>query len=248
MSTPLLQLDGVRAFYKRSVLALDGVSLQVDEGQIVALLGANGAGKTTTLRAISGSLGKDDVWVGAGSVRFDGQAIENQPPHLIARQGLALVPEREKIFPNLTVRENLGVPVFPAGRRSQRASALALAFKVFPALEELQSRVAGLLSGGERQMLAIASAMVSSPRLLMIDELSLGLSPLATSDMLRGVRTIRDELGIAILLVEQNATAALAVADHGYVLEHGRVVLQGTSAELRTGNAVQSIYLGLGTS
>jgi len=211
---------------------------------IVAILGNNGAGKTTTLRAISGFIGLDDARVIAGEIRFAGQRIENQPPHANTARGIVLVPERDKVFPNLTVAENLTVSSSHRVNAAERRQLEALVFQFFPALADLRPRLAGLLSGGERQMLAIGSAIVCKPELLLIDELSLGLAPVVVEDLARRVSSIRRELGITVLLVEQNAGVALAVADSGYVLETGRVVLEGAAAELRGRREIQESYLG----
>ena len=208
------------------------------------ILGNNGAGKTTTLRAISGFIGLDDARVIAGEIRFAGQQIENQPPHANTARGIVLVPERDKVFPNLTVAENLTVASSHRVNAAERRQLEALVFQFFPALADLRPRLAGLLSGGERQMLAIGSAIVCKPELLLIDELSLGLAPVVVEDLARRVSSIRRELGITVLLVEQNAGVALAVADYGYVLETGRVVLEGAAAELRGRREIQESYLG----
>jgi branched-chain amino acid transport system ATP-binding protein len=235
----LLQVDQIEVAYKRVITAVQGATLSVSEKQIVAVLGTNGAGKTTTLRAISGFLGIDDAWVTEGAVSFEGARIENRPPHEIAARGIVLVPEREKVFPNLTVAENLAVPVTRGGARGQE-----LAFHFFPRLAELRGRTSGLLSGGERQMLAIASALMCGPKLLLIDELSLGLAPVIVADLTRRLAAIRDELGIAILLVEQSAAVALDLCDYAYVMENGRIVLDGDRERLKGHGDVQEFYLG----
>ncbi len=239
MSEVLLCVEKLEVVYHRTITAVQGISLSVRRGQIVAVLGTNGAGKSTTLRAISGFLGLDDARVTDGSVSFKGRRIENRPPHEITRLGIALVPEREKIFPNLTVAENLMAPVGPSRRRDED-----LAYQYFPRLHELRGRLGGLLSGGERQMLAIASARVCAPELLLIDELSLGLAPVAVEGLMQRLQEIRRDAGITMLLVEQSAAAALAIADYGYVLENGRVVLDGDAERLRAHGDIQEFYLG----
>ena len=244
MTEPLLAIDALEVAYHRVAVALHGISLRVMPQTIVALLGNNGAGKTTTLRAISGFIGLDDARVTAGSIRFAGQRIENQPPHANAARGIVLVPERDKVFPNLTVAENLTVAASRRADAAERRRLEALIFQFFPALAELRPRLAGLLSGGERQMLAFGSAIVCKPELLLVDELSLGLAPVVVEDLARRVAEIRRELGITVLLVEQNVGVALAVADYGYVIENGRVVLEGTAAELRGRGEIQASYLG----
>ena len=242
-TAPLLVIDALEVAYHRIAVALHGVSLRVMPQTIVALLGNNGAGKTTTLRAISGFIGLDDARVVAGSIRFAGKQIENQPPHANTARGIVLVPERDKVFPNLTVAENLTV-ASSRGNAAERRHLEALIFQFFPALAELRPRLAGLLSGGERQMLALGSAIVCNPELLLVDELSLGLAPVVVEDLTRRLSSIRQELGITVLLVEQNARVALEIADYGYLLENGRVVLEGAAAELRGRREIQEAYLG----
>jgi branched-chain amino acid transport system ATP-binding protein len=238
----LLAVDKLEVVYHRTITAVQGINLTVKAGQIVAVLGTNGAGKTTTLRAISGFLGIDDARVTEGAITFKGQRIDNRPPHEIARRGIALVPEREKIFPSLTVAENLSAAIGlgRAGRRQREEAVVAL----LPRLADLRSRLAGLLSGGERQMLAIASALMCQPELLLIDELSLGLAPVVVEDLIARLMQIRAQLGITIVIVEQSATVALQIADYGYVLENGRIVLDGDRARLMAHGDIQEFYLG----
>jgi branched-chain amino acid transport system ATP-binding protein len=243
MSEPLLQVDKIEVVYKRVITAVQGVTLSVGPKQIVAILGTNGAGKTTTLRAISGFLGLDDARITEGSISFEGRRIENAPPHDIAACGVVLVPERDKVFPNLTVAENLSVPVSRASAAERRRQDEQI-YQLFPRLAELRQRIGGLLSGGERQMLAIAGALMCRPRLLLVDELSLGLAPVVVQDLTRRLLAVRDELGIAILLVEQSAAAALTIADHAYVMENGRIVLDGDRERLKSHQDVQEFYLG----
>ncbi|MBI1201086.1 MAG: ATP-binding cassette domain-containing protein [Rhodopseudomonas sp.] len=241
MSSVLLSVEKAEVVYKRAITAVQGISLSVRDGQIVALLGTNGAGKSTTLRAISGFLGLDDARVTEGAITFDGHRIENRPPHEIARRGVVLVPEREKVFQNLTVAENLAAPVPRAADKRRLEDQI---YQFFPRLADLRGRVGGLLSGGERQMLAIASALMCRPRLLMIDELSLGLAPVVVQDLTRRLIMIRDQLGIAILLVEQSAAVALSISDYAYVMENGRIVLDGDRERLNSHQDVQEFYLG----
>ncbi|MBI2715902.1 MAG: ABC transporter ATP-binding protein [Rhizobiales bacterium] len=238
----MLTVEKLEVVYHRAITAVQGISLSVRKGQIVAILGTNGAGKSTTLRAISGFLGIDDARVTDGSVTFNGKRIENRQPNEITRLGIALVPERDKVFPNLTVIENLTAPFAPA--HYNRRDNEVLAYQFFPRLAELRSRTAGLLSGGERQMLALASALVCRPELLLVDELSLGLAPVVVQDLMARLVQIRHELGTTIVVVEQSAAAALNVADYGYVLENGRVVLDGEGARLRAHGDIQEFYLG----
>jgi branched-chain amino acid transport system ATP-binding protein len=239
----LLQVEKIEVVYKRVITAVQGVTLSVHDRQTVALLGTNGAGKTTTLRAISGFLGIDDARVTEGTISYAGRRIENRPPHEIAGHGVVLVPERDKVFPNLTVAENLAAPA-PRGGAAERRRQEERIYHFFPRLAELRARVGGLLSGGERQMLAIASALVCQPSLLLVDELSLGLAPVVVKDLTRRLTAIRDELGIGILLVEQSAAVAFEIADYAYVMENGRVVLDGDRERLSGHQDVQEFYLG----
>ncbi len=244
MSEPaaLLRVDKLEVVYHRAITAVQGISLAVEAGTIVAVLGTNGAGKSTTLRAISGFLGIDDARVTDGSVIFKGRRIDNRPPNEIARLGVVLVPERDKVFPSLTVAENLAAPFAPSAYK--RGAGEELVYHSFPRLADLRRRMAGLLSGGERQMLALGSALVCGPQLLLVDELSLGLAPAIVDELMTRLVEIRRELALTIVLVEQNAAAALAVADYGYVLENGRCVLDGDSARLRAHGDIQEFYLG----
>jgi len=244
MTAPLLAVDALQVAYHRVAVALHGVSLRVMPQTIVALLGNNGAGKTTTLRAISGFIGLDDARVVAGSIRFAGRRIDGEPPHATAARGIVLVPERDKVFPNLTVAENLAVASSARAGAAVRRDLEALVFQFFPALAQLRPRLAGLLSGGERQMLALGSAIVCNPELLLVDELSLGLAPVVVEELTQRLSDIRRQLGITILLVEQNAGVALTIADYGYLLESGRVALEGEAAQLRGRREIQQAYLG----
>lgn len=244
----LLRVDGLRVVYQRSIVGVHDISLRVPAHNIVALLGSNGAGKTTTLRAISGFLGMDNARVAAGRVLFKGRRIENLSPHQTARRGIAIVPEREKIFPNLSVADNLTV-VAPAGvSGAERNRLTELVYHYFPRLAQHRRRAGGLLSGGERQMLAIGSALVCKPDLLMIDELSLGLAPIVVDDLCDRLLEVCRELGLTVLVVEQSATVALRIADHGYVLENGQVAFAGSAKELSRDVRVQESYLGASSS
>ena len=234
----MLKVENLEVAYHRVSTAVQGVSLEVPERGIVALIGNNGAGKTTTLRAISGFLGLDDARVTEGSIRFQGERIENWPPHRVARLGVALVPERSKVFETLSVDENLDAAV------ARRPFSKDAVYEYFPALAALRRRAAGYLSGGERQMLGIGSALMCAPQLLLVDELSLGLAPLVVRDLMQRLRTVRERLGTALLVVEQNAAVALEMADHAYVMENGRVVLEGTPERLRAHQDVREFYLG----
>ncbi len=235
----LLAIDGLVARYGR-ITALDGVSLHVDEGEIVTLIGANGAGKTTTLRAISGL-----IRPAAGSVSFAGDDLRGLAPDVIVRRGIGHAPEGRRVFPRMTVRENLELGAYTRSNRAEIAGDLAAVLETFPRLAERIEQKAGTMSGGEQQMLAIGRAMMGRPRLLLLDEPSLGLSPLFVQTIFGVIRTI-NQRGTTILLIEQNANQALAVASRGYVLETGRVAFSGTSAELLASEAVQEAYLGGG--
>jgi branched-chain amino acid transport system ATP-binding protein len=244
MTTALLAIEKLEVVYQRAITAVQGITLAVAPQQIVALLGTNGAGKTTTLRAISGFLGLDDARVTEGVIVFRGERIENRLPHENTRRGIVLVPERDKVFPNLTVAENLVAPVPRGVSHAERRRREALVYQFFPQLGALKNRIGGLLSGGERQMLALGSAIVCRPELLLVDELSLGLAPVIVEDLLQRLIEIRRELGISILIVEQSATVALEIADYGYVMENGRIVLDGTAERLRSHPDIQEFYLG----
>jgi branched-chain amino acid transport system ATP-binding protein len=244
MTGPLLAVEKLEVVYHRAISAVQGITLGIEPARIVALLGTNGAGKTTTLRAISGFLGIDDARVSEGAITFKGERIENRLPHENTRRGIVLVPERDKVFPNLTVAENLAAPVARGSAAPERRRREALAYQFFPQLGDLRDRLGGLLSGGERQMLALASGLVCGPELLLVDELSLGLAPVVVEELLRRLAEIRRELGIAILIVEQSATVALEIADYGYVMENGRIVLDGSAERLRGHPDIQEFYLG----
>lgn len=219
------------------IRALHGVSFEVHEGEVVTLVGANGAGKSTTLRALSGL-----VKPTSGEVSFNGRRIEGRPGHSVARMGLVQVPEGRRPFVDMTVRENLLLGAFHRSRAEQRAG-MERVFRSFPRLRERINQTAGTLSGGELQMLATGRGLMARPRLLMLDEPSMGLSPILVQEIFSIIREINRE-GTSILLVEQNAWMALGIAHRAYVLETGRVVLSGSAAELRENPRVKSAYLG----
>jgi branched-chain amino acid transport system ATP-binding protein len=242
---PLLNIENLEVVYHNVSTAVQGVSLKVYRNQIVALLGTNGAGKTTTLKAISGFLGIDNAKATEGFVEFRGERIQNKPPHEITTKGIALVPEWGKVFESLTVEENLEVCV-PAAKQRMKKQELSHILGLFPPLQKARKRLAGYLSGGERQMLSISTALLCKPELLLVDELSLGLAPLIVNELMSLLRDIRDQQGVTILLVEQNALAALEIADYGYVIENGRIVFAGSGDSLMHHKDIQEFYLGQG--
>ena len=232
---PLLELIDVTARYG-PVQALHGVSLTVDEGQIAAVLGANGAGKTTTLRAISNTVRRE------GEVRFDGRTVGRKGPESVARFGIAHVPEGRGTFSELTVWDNLRLGAY--SRRGSIKADFTRVLSYFPWIEDRRNQQAGTLSGGEQQMLALARAFMQRPRLLLLDEPSLGLAPVLVTEVFRIVRELNEHEGLTVLVVEQNAHIALQVAQTAYVLEVGRVALSGPSAELQEHESVRRSYLG----
>ena len=233
----LLEIDDIRVFYD-NIEALKGVSISVEEHQIVTLVGANGAGKTTTLRAISGLLHPR-----FGDIRFNGESLAEIPPHEISQMGIVQVPEGRRIFARLTVDENLHMGAFARNDRAGIAEDKERMMALFPRLKERIKQVAGTLSGGEQQMVATARALMARPRVLLMDEPSMGLSPVLVEQVFQTIRTINQQ-GVTILLVEQNALAALNIADYAYVLESGKVALVGRGAELIDDEKVQHAYLG----
>jgi branched-chain amino acid transport system ATP-binding protein len=222
-----------------SICALRGVSLEVKPGDIVTLIGANGAGKTTALRAISGLLKTK-----GGEILYEGRNIANLPPHQIVKLGLSQVPEGRMVFANLTVLENLMMGAYLQTDRKAIRAELDYVFGIFPRLNERQKQIAGTLSGGEQQMLAIGRALMSKPKFLMLDEPSLGIAPLLVKTIFEKIVEINRQHGISILLVEQNANLALEISRYGYVLETGRIILQDQSVALRQSPQVKSAYLG----
>jgi len=237
-TAPLLRVDGIETYYG-PIRAIGGVSLDVAPGQIVTVLGANGAGKTTVLRTISGVMDPE-----RGRVLFDGQEIQGMAPDRVMRLGMCHVPEGREVFPFLTVHENLMMGAYTRRDRDNVAHDLELCFGYFPRLKERAHQRAGLLSGGEQQMLSISRALMGRPKLLLLDEPSLGLSPILVRQIFDIIRRINAEQGVAILLVEQNAHIALKTADYGYVLEVGRVVLADHCAALMHQDAIKEFYLG----
>jgi branched-chain amino acid transport system ATP-binding protein len=234
----VLALSAVSAGYG-SVPAISDVSIAVGEGEAVGLLGANGAGKSTTLRAISGL-----VRPASGAITFLGRNIASLPAYEITALGIAHVPEGRQVFPELTVKENLEIGAYIASAKAVRARTLDHVFTIFPVLAERRKQLAGTMSGGEQQMLAVGRGLMLQPRLLMLDEPSLGLAPVVTDATFQKIREIH-AMGTAILLVEQNVSRALTLVQRAYVLESGKVIMQGTSAELANNKQVQAAYLGI---
>ena len=239
MSESILELANIEASYG-PVQALRGVSLKVEKGKIVTVLGANGAGKSTILKTISGIIDPNK-----GQIRFEGREIQSRDPAWIVRRGISHVPEGREVFPLLSVEENLRMGAYTRGDAEDIARDIDMVYGYFPILKERAKQEAGLLSGGQQQMLAISRALLSRPALMLMDEPSLGLSPLLTQEIFRIITRINREKGTTILLVEQNANMALQVADYGYVLEVGRIVMEDTCERLLEKEDVQEFYLGM---
>ena len=233
----MLKLAGVSASYG-SVPAIHNVSIEIGEGEAVGLLGANGAGKSTTLRAISSLVKR------SGTITFAGTALASLPPHRIPELGIAHVPEGRQVFPEMTVQENLEIGAYVPKAKAERSRTLDLVYSIFPRLADRKRQLAGTMSGGEQQMLAVGRGLMLKPRLLMLDEPSLGLAPVMTDVTFEKIGEIH-KMGTAILLVEQNVSRALSLVQRAYVLESGHVTLQGTSAELANNKQVQAAYLGI---
>jgi branched-chain amino acid transport system ATP-binding protein len=238
---PLLELRNVESFYG-NVQALKGISLHVDQGEIVTLLGANGAGKTTTLRSISGL-----VPIAKGDILLEGKSISRTSPEQIVRSGIAHVPEARRIFPGLTVKENIMIGTSARGRlpRRQMEEEVEEMYDIFPDLKRLSTALGWSLSGGQQQMLAVARGLMSRPKLLLLDEPSLGLAPIIVQQLFATIREIRKR-GMTVLLVEQNANMALSVADRGYVMVTGNITVEGTPSQLLNNEEVRAAYLGGG--
>jgi branched-chain amino acid transport system ATP-binding protein len=236
-ATPILELNDVHTYYG-TIHALKGISIDVHEGEVVTLLGANGAGKSTTLRSING-LNRPRQ----GTIRFDGRDITQTPPHEIVKRGIAQSPEGRRLFPRMTVTENLEMGAFQRKDRAGIREDMDRVFELFPRLQERRSQKAGTMSGGEQQMCAIGRALMARPKLLLLDEPSLGLAPIFVERIFDIVKTINEQ-GTSILLVEQNALMALDHAHRGYVLETGRIVLADSAAALKTNEQVRKTYLG----
>ncbi|MDW3218296.1 MAG: ABC transporter ATP-binding protein [Acidimicrobiales bacterium] len=241
----LLDVRNVEVVYNDVILVLRGVSLRVDRGEIVALLGANGAGKTTLLRAITGLLEVHRGQITKGTVNFEGEAVDHEDPSKLVRAGVSQVMEGRRIFAELTVDENLKAGAYTVRDKAKVAAGYERVMELFPALRPRRGDTAGYMSGGEQQMLAIGRALMASPQLLLLDEPSLGLAPLIVEQISQIITTVNEQ-GTSVLLVEQNAHMALSIADRAYVLENGRVVKDGTGEELLADDDIREFYLGVG--
>jgi branched-chain amino acid transport system ATP-binding protein len=235
---PLLEVDDLHAFYG-NIHALKGVTISIDEGEIVTLIGANGAGKTTTLNSISGI-----VRPRTGHIRVDGQDLAGVHPHEVVGRGVVQVPEGRRTFARLTVEENLRMGGYPLKKQADVKAGIERAYVMFPRLKDRQKQVAGTLSGGEQQMLAMGRGLMTSPRILLLDEPSMGLAPVLVDAIFATIQRLHEE-GTTILLVEQNARMALQIADRGYVMETGRIVLTDRAENLRENEMVRNAYLGI---
>lgn len=241
----MLTVNNIEVCYSEVILVLKGVSLDVPDGNIVALLGANGGGKTTLLKAISGLLKTEEGEVTDGSIEFGGKRIDHIEPEQRVSMGISQVMEGRMVFEHLTVDENLEAGHYVRRRESSLSSEKEMVFSYFPRLKDLRRQVSGYLSGGEQQMLVIARALMARPKLFLLDEPSMGLAPIVVKEIFDIVKRIREEQGASVLLVEQNAVAALSIADHGYVMENGKIVLDGPASKLMDNPDVKEFYLGL---
>jgi branched-chain amino acid transport system ATP-binding protein len=238
-----LSVNNIEVVYHDIVQVLRGVSLEVPKGKIVALLGTNGAGKTTTLKAISGLLKPENGSIRDGQVSLEGNRIDTLSAEKIVRKGIVQVPEGRRVFKHLSVEENLRVGSITG--KGNAKDDLERMYSYFPRLEQLKNRQAGYCSGGEQQMLAIGRALMAHPQMLLLDEPSLGIAPLLVKEIFERVKTINREMGVTVMVVEQNANVALSHADYGYIMESGRIVLEGTAAELKDNPDVKEFYLGV---
>ncbi len=236
--TALLEVRNLETFYG-PIMAIRGVSLEVHKGQVVTVLGANGAGKTTLLKTISGIMDPEK-----GQILFEGEEIQGREPHQIVRRGIVQVPEGREVFPLLTVEDNLALGAYTRKDKAEIARDRDLVFSYFPILAERRLQEAGTLSGGQQQMLAIGRGLMSRPKIMLLDEPSLGLSPLLTQEIFTILRRLNTDVGMTMMLVEQNAAVALDLADHGYVMELGRIVMSDTAERLAQSEDIQSFYLG----
>jgi branched-chain amino acid transport system ATP-binding protein len=244
----VLEVNNIEVIYNKVVQALRGLSLAVPRGQIVALLGSNGAGKSTTLKAISGLLKLEDGELKSGSILFNGQSTARLEPQQLVRQGVSHVMEGRRVFEDLTIEENLIAATYALTGRKDAKPDFDLVYSYFPRLYERHKILAGYLSGGEQQMLAIGRALIAQPELILLDEPSLGLSPKLVEDIFGIIARINAERGTSMLLVEQNATVALAVAHSGYIMENGKIVIDGSAERIASDPDVREFYLGMGGS
>jgi branched-chain amino acid transport system ATP-binding protein len=243
----MLKLNNIEVRYSRVILVLKGISLEVPDGSIIAMLGGNGAGKTTTLKAISGLLKTEEGEVTDGNIEFNGELIHKLNPEVIARKGIIQVMESGRALEHLTVEENLMAGAAVIRSRSTMKQGLEMVYGYFPRLKMLRKATSGYISGGERQMLGIGRALMAHPKLILLDEPSLGLAPILVNTIFDIIRKINEDQKASVLLVEQNARVALSVASYGYVIENGRVVLDGTAEQLRENEDVKEFYLGMST-
>jgi len=239
-----LDVNNIEVVYHDIIQVLRGVSLEIPRGKIVALLGTNGAGKTTTLRAISGLLRPENGFVKAGSISFEGNNIKNASGQKIVKLGIVQVPEGRRVFKHLSVEENLRVGSITRTDKKQIKKDLQHIYEIFPKLFDLRGKQAGYTSGGEQQMIAIGRALMAAPKLLLLDEPSLGLAPLLVQDIFSRIKTVNQE-GTTVLVVEQNASIALGIADYGYIMEQGKIVLEGTAEQLINNPDVKEFYMGV---
>ncbi len=241
----MLKITNLETTYNDIILALKGISMEVPEGRIVALLGANGAGKTTTINTISGIRDTINLEIEDGDIEFEGTSIIDKDPHEVVSSGILQVPEGRRVFAELTVSENITIGSYSLKNRNNLPKIEKLVYGYFPILKERHNQMSGYLSGGEQQMLVIARALVSEPKLIMLDEPSLGIAPLIVKEIFEIIGRINKDKNVAILLVEQNANVALSIAHYGYVLEIGRVVMEGSSEVLLEDKDIREFYLGL---
>lgn len=242
----MLVLNNIEVIYLNVIMVLKGVSLTIDDAKIICLLGANGAGKSTTLKAISGLLGTEEGKVTSGIIEFDGVRIDRNEPEDVVRMGITQVIEGRRLFKHLSVEEDLKLGgYYGSNRRVSVKKDLGRVYDYFPRLKDIRHNITGFLSGGEQQMLVIGRALMGNPKLMLLDEPSLGLAPLMVTAILRTIERVNAELGTAMLLVEQNAVAALDIAEYGYVMENGRIVLGEQSDKLKDNEDIKEFYLGL---
>lgn len=244
----LLELRNVEVIYSDVILVLKGINLKVPENCIVSLLGSNGAGKTTTLKAISGLLSSEDGKITSGDILFRETAIQNRDPQSLVKMGLIQVMEGRRVLKHMSVEQNLVVGGNQHKRGSELKAALEKVYNYFPMLKTTRKRISGYLSGGQQQMLVLGRALMAKPKIILLDEPSLGLAPLVAAEIFDMIRKLRERENIAFLLVEQNVRMALSISDYGYVLENGRIVLEGTSKELKENEDIKEFYLGINTS